>query len=260
MLVQLVMLAVVDLAPSQILAADPHPEFEVASIKPSAAADDRTLVYLLPEGGLRASGAILKYLLGLAYGVRPSQISGGGRWIDSDRFDVLATVVRSAGLENTSSEQRQVTEAQIKTMGDLMRPRLQALLADRFQLRLHRGTKEESGHVLVPGRGGTKLEPSTESRGIRIARGQLSANGATLEMLASVLTSLLGRAVADRTKVKGTFKFKLEWPPDDSPTAVDLNAPSIFTALQQQLGLRLETTKSAIEVLIIDHVERPSPN
>jgi uncharacterized protein (TIGR03435 family) len=157
-----------------------------------------------------------------------------------------------------------------------MRPKLRALMADRFQLTLHRETREAPIYALVAAKSGTRLEPAngTEAsgfRGLRIGRNQFTASVATLEMLTTALANQLGHPVVDRTGLKGTFNFKLEWTAEAAqavgPPGVDppsppspSDGPSIFTALQAQLGLKLESAKGPVEFLVIDHVAKPSGN
>jgi uncharacterized protein (TIGR03435 family) len=257
--------------------------FEVASVKPSATDDRRTMLQIQPGGGLRTSGSTLKMLLTFAYDVREFQVSGGPGWINTDRYDIVAKAERSAGAENPPDDPRKMTEEQRKTVGDQMRERLRALLADRFQLTLHRETKEQSVYALVVAKSGSKLQESQTSEGtgprgpmMRMGRGELSGQGVQLEMLTRTLSSQLGRTVVDRTGLKGNFDFKLTWTPDpgqsatplgggpppgaDAPPPPDPNGPSVFTALQEQLGLRLESQKGPVEMLVIDRVEKPSEN
>jgi bla regulator protein blaR1 len=247
-----------------------QPEFAAASVKPSASDDSRTLLQVLPGGGLRVSGATLKFLITLAYEVRSFQILGGSGWISSDRFDVMAKSDGSTNSEKEPRDPSKVTAAQLKGMQDQMRPKLQALLAERFKLNLRRETREQPVYALVIGKGGTKFHQENGNfRGLRIGRTQLTGSGATLEMLTTALANQLGRPVLDRTRLEGSFDFKLEWadqggasspPGGDALPPADPNGPSIFTALQEQLGLKLESTKGPVEVLVIDQVERPSEN
>ena len=257
--------------------------FEVASVKPSATDDRRTMIQIQPGGGLRTGGTSLKMLLTFAYDVREFQITGGPGWINTDRFDIVAKAERSAGAENPPDDPRKMTEQQRKTVGDQMRERLRALLAERFQLTLHRETKEQSVYALVVAKGGPKLQQAQAMEGtgprgpmMRMGRGELSGQGVELEMLTRTLSSQLGRTVIDRTGLKGNFDFKLTWTPDpgqsatplgggpppgaDAPPPPDPNGPSVFTALQEQLGLRLESQKGPVEMLVIDHVEKASEN
>jgi uncharacterized protein (TIGR03435 family) len=267
-----VLAASLGLLQSQNVTPAPRSEFEVATIKPTASYDGRSFVQVLPGGGLRVSGATLKGLLASAYQVRSFQISGGPGWIDSEHFDVVAKADRSDSSEDLPGDLRQVTERQYQTRQDQMRPKLQALLADRFQLRLHREMREQPVYVLVVAKSGAKLRPSAQFRGLRVGRGQLMGNGATLEMLTTALVGQLGgRSVLDRTELKGAFEFKLEWTPDwgqsgpppegvEVPLAASPTGPSLFTALEEQLGLRLESAKGPVEFLVIDRVERPGEN
>lgn len=254
--------------------------FEVASIKPSGPDDHRTMIQMQPGGGVRTTGTTLKVLIGMAYDVRDFQISGGPGWIQADRFDISAKAEQAAGAE-LPDDPRKMTDAQRQTVADQMRERLRGLLADRFHLTLHRETKEESVYALVIGKGGSKLQEAKAGeregpRGMmRMGRGQLSGQGVQLDMLTRTLSSQLGRPVIDRTGLQGNFDFKLEWTPDpgqaagpfgggppgaDAPPPPDPNGASIFTAVQEQLGLRLESQKGPVEMLVIDRVEKPSEN
>jgi bla regulator protein blaR1 len=255
--------------------------FEVASIKPCAQYDGRTLIQVQPGGGLRTSGATLRFLVTLAYDVRPFQISGGPGWINSDRFDILGKPERGAASVTATDDLRNMPDSQSKTAQEQMRSRLRALLADRFQLVIHRETKEGAVYALEVGKNGAKLTPANgreESgfRGLRIGTGQLTGSVASLEMLVTALSNQLGRPGLDRTGLKGNFDFKLEWTPEaaqaavssvgplppgaDTPPAPDPGGPSLFTAIQEQLGLRLESQKGPVETIVIDRVERPSEN
>jgi len=261
---------------------NPPLTFDVASVKPSATDDRRSMIQIQPGGSFRTSGSTLKMLLTFAYDVRDFQIIGGPGWITTDRFDIVAKPERSAGAENPPDDPRKMTEEQRKTVGDQMRERLRALLAERFQVVLHREAKEQSVYALVVAKGGPKLQPAqakepTGPRGpmMRMGRGELSGQGVELEMLTRTLSSQLGRTVIDRTGLTGNFDFKLTWTPDpgqsagppgglppgaDAPPPPDPNGPSVFTALQEQLGLRLESQKGPVEMLVIDRVEKPSEN
>jgi uncharacterized protein (TIGR03435 family) len=248
------------------LRAQTKQEFDVASIKPSAGEDGRTLVQVLPGGGLKASGATLRLLMTWAYEVRPYQISGGSGWMSSDRFDVVAKSDVSDAAKDSAINPNQPTEQQYKTMQEQMRPKLQALLADRFHLRLHRVIREEPVYELLIAKRGTRLQQASDFNGLRIGRGQYTGSGATLGMLTTALATQLGRSVIDQTGLQGAFNFKLEWTPDgppppgtDVPTAAP-PAPSLFTALEEQLGLTLKSAKGPVEVLVIDSVDRPSAN
>jgi len=244
-------------------------EFEVASIKPSSGSDPRTLLQVLPGGGLRTSGATLRFLVTLAYQVRSFQILDGPGWISSDRFDIIATIDRSRPGGDEPSDPTNVTAGQLAHMQNKMRPRLMALLAERFALRVHRETREQPIYELVVGRSGPKIDVVTGNfGGLHIAKNQFVGEGATIEMLSTALANQVGRAVADRTGLVGSFNFKLNRTPDetippnggDSVSTLDQGGSSIFTAIREQLGLELRTTKERAEVLVVDHVEHPSAN
>jgi bla regulator protein blaR1 len=243
--------------------------FEVASVKPSAPDVPGMFIRFLPGGGLRATGASLRNLIALAYGVRAFQIQGGPAWVDSDRFDVDAR----AGIPDAAAPPDPATagEEQRKTI-----ERLRNLLADRFQLMLHPETREQPLYSLIVAKGGPKLQESTESgSGIRVmGRGTLRGNAAGLGMLALNLSNELGRRVIDKTGLAGKYTFELKWapiqfstaptgssnPPAEYPVAAVPEGATIFTALQEQLGLRLESGKGPVESLVIDRAERPSGN
>ena len=257
--------------------------FEVASIKPNHSGDRRFFVSWQP-GRFNATGMTLKFLITMAYDVKDFQVLGGPGWVNSERYDIDAKEPDSIAqeLEKLPDEQRE-------PLADSM---LQSLLADRFQLKLTRGTKDMPAYALVVAKSGPKLQeakpvdtpvdapggPGGHPHGpmLRMGRGELTGQGVALTFLASMLSQQLGRTVLDKTGLKGNYDFSLKWtpeqgagmmlggpgggpPPDGAPPG-EASGPSIFTALQEQLGLKLEPTKAPAEVLTIDHVERPSEN
>jgi len=190
----------------------------------------------------------------VAYDVRNYQLLGSPDWVNDDPYDIAAKAEGDSAL--TVDQVRQL---------------LQALLADRFQLKLHRETKELSIYSLVVGKNGQKLKEATGDQfSMNIIRrpGQtlITVSKGTMAQLSATLSSQVGRPVLDMTGLKGGYDFKLTFAPeslqaDANAAASDSNnAPSIFTAVQEQLGLRLDSTKGPVEVLVIDHVERPSEN
>lgn len=244
--------------------------FEVASIKPSSSSDPRTLLQVLPGGGLRTSGATLQFLITLAYQVRSFQILRGPAWVGSDRFDVIANADRSTISKNDPPDPTKVTTAQLASMQDQMRPRLVALLEDRCKLEVRREMREQPVFELVVAKNGLRLHPASGNfRGLHIARNQLMGEAATVQMLSTALANQLGRPVLDRTGLVGDFDFKLNWTAPDTPPTIgadqtspteDQTGASIFTAVREQLGLELKSTRGPAEVLVIAHVERPSEN
>jgi bla regulator protein BlaR1 len=235
--------------------------FEVASIKPTNASDNRVAFTMQPGGRFNATNVTVKMLLQNAYGVRDFQISGGPGWIGSERFDITA-----------------------KLDGDVtgplppgaLRPALQGLFEDRFQLKFHRETREMPVYALMLAKNGPKLQKAagekTPGPMLRMGRGQLTAKNADMRMIAEQLAQQLGRSVVDKTGLSGEFDFELNWTPEAgsggpfgpepgaAPPPVDSSGPSIFTALQEQLGLRLESQRGPVEILVIDRLERPSEN
>jgi uncharacterized protein (TIGR03435 family) len=239
-------------------------EFEAASIKPSAPAPMGTTrigIQMLPGGRISMTGVTVKILIQRAYGVRDFQIVGGPGWLGSERYDITAKPEGAA------------TSDQVKLM-------TQALLADRFQLKFHRETKELPTYALVVGKSGPKFHESEvvagsdKPKGTRISmeRGQVTLLEAPVSALANQLGQILGRSVIDKTEMTGNYDFKLEWTPDegerrmvsasggDGPAPSDAAGPSIFTAVQDQLGLKLESTKGPVEILVIERAEKASEN
>jgi uncharacterized protein (TIGR03435 family) len=240
-------------------------EFEAASIKPSAPMAMGMVkmgMEMLPGGRVSMSGVTAKILIQQAYGVRDFQIVGGPSWLGSERYDI------------TAKPQGAATPEQVKVM-------IQALLADRFKLQFHRETKELPTYALVVAKGGPKFHESEKvkgpdkPKGARMnmrGRGQFSLEGAPVAALANQLGQVLGRSVIDKTELAGNYDFKLEWTPDegqpgimkppggDGSAAADLPGASIFTALQDQLGLKLESTKGPVETLVIERAEKASEN
>ena len=253
--------------------------FEVASIKPTAETGFRTGIQMVPGGGLRVSGATLKMLLTIAYDVREFQIVGGPGWISSDRYDIMAKPAGS-GSDTQASELGQMTDAEMKTAREQLQQRLQALLAERCQLAIHRETKEQSVYALLVGKGGPKIQPvETKTAGgpprMMMGHGMVNGQGVELQMLATALSNQLGRPVLDRTGLTGRYDIRLQWTPDpgqsmtplggpppgvQAPPPPDPNGPSIFAAVQEQLGLRLESQRGPVEMIVIDRVEKPSEN
>jgi len=253
--------------------------FEVASIKPSPPDEQHFMIQFQPGGGLRATGVTLKMLITQAYDVREFQVSGGPGWINTERYDIVARPEHNADSDPPPEDPRKMSDEQRKTLGEQMRARLVALLADRFRLKVHRETQQALAYLLVVGKNGPKLkqtEEGSETRGrMRMGRGELNGDGVKLEFLAQVLANQLGRPVVDKTGLTGNYDIKLAWTPDpgqpapgplgpppglEPPPVPDPSGPSIFTAIEEQLGLRLESQKGPIETIVIDSVEKPSEN
>jgi bla regulator protein blaR1 len=225
--------------------------FEVASIKPAQPDATERGIRHKPGGGLSTSNATVKQLVYLAYQLMPLQVAGGPDWVGSNGFDIEA---KPAGSKADASQFRQM---------------IKALLADRFQLKFHMETKQLPIYELVIGKRGAKLtEDKSDSPevGMRNLRGDLRGAKASMPMLADSLTRVLQRKVVDQTGLKGAYSFTLKFLPDqvrsrpDDSGAPDNDDASIFTALQEQLGLTVKASKGPVEVLVIDHAEKPSGN
>jgi len=240
-------LAVVFAMPLAVIAQMP-PAFDAASIKPNQ--DGLTTrIDTLPGGKFTASNVSPKLLIQLAFGVKDSEISGGPGWLtgdNGDRFDIVAKA-------NTSDR---ITEEDL-------RPYLLELLTDRFRLRTHEETRATTIYSLITVRNGPKLSEHTGTSRASIGTSYqsgtitLTAVAASMAVFSNALGRQLGRTVADQTGLKGEFDFKLQWAPAQTS---DSSAPSFFTAVQEQLGLRLESTKAQVKFIVIDSMERPSEN
>jgi len=248
-----------------------RPRFEVASIKPNPPGGVSTgNVRFLPGGRLSAQQVLLRFFIQNAYDLRPFQISGGPDWINSAGYDIEA-------------------KAEDNSTPDQMRMMMQSLLEDRFQMKAHRETREMPVYELAVAKSGLKLpEPKegscassdSDSPGaaapcgramVRIGRmGGVQIQGGKIGIseLIRVLSNVLGRIVIDKTGFTGAFDAHLEFGLDDSLAGLphppgpreETSAQSVFVAIQEQLGLKLESAKGPVEVLVIDHVEKPSGN
>jgi len=236
-------------------------QFEVASIKPMEPAMGgmmRVEMQMTPGGRFVGKGLTLRLLIQQAYSVRDFQISGAPPWAATDRYEI-----------NAKAEGGDIAREDI-------RPMLQSLLEDRFHLKFRRETKDAPIYDLVVANGGPRLKKS-EGDGqdqFRMGRGFVQAQSATIASITNHLANQLGRAVIDKTGLKDRYDFKLEWTPDENQNALvrqmhpdappapplDSSGPSIFTALQEQLGLKLENAKGPVEVLVIENVEKPTEN
>jgi uncharacterized protein (TIGR03435 family) len=217
-----------------------QPAFEVASIK---RAPPGGVFSISPSGAgtFTVRSISLEVLISWAFGMDSDRISGKQNWLSSDFYDVSA---KPEGDRALSYEQ--------------LRPLLQQLLADRFKLSVHREMKDAPGYALVVAKDGSKLQPTTGNPSRpAILPGGLRADNISLQTLAGMLARPTGRPVVDKTGIAGNFDITLDY----AEGAADSSLPSVFTALQEQLGLRLVAQKVPIETLVIDHVERaPTEN
>ena len=256
---------------AQPIATSALPAFEVASIKPSAP-DSNLKVDFAPGGKLFITNATLRFLIKIAYDIGDDQLAGGPGWIGSKRFDLTATPEKPLG-----GDPKNMAPDQILVFHKPVRLRLQRLLAERFQLELRRESARMPIFDLVVGKGGPKKLTVTKSTGdpqlnANYGNGVLNAVGVDMATLAKFLSEgKTGRPVGDRTGLKDKYDFHLEWAPDTSRNslpadsgasqpAADAGGISIFTALQQQLGLRLDARTDAADRLVVVRAALPSAN
>jgi len=216
--------------------ADADPSFEVATIKPSRPEAPGSFITVRGRT-LATLNQTVRSMMTFAYGLHPNQIVGGPDWIGDDRFDISATP-EGTGMPN----------------------------ADRYQLKFHREQKELSVYALTVLKSGHKLTknetdpgglPGLFFRGL----GVFPVRNATMGDFAGTMQAVvLDRPVVDRTALEGRYDFTLTWTPDDSQFGGRGAPPGLFTAIQEQLGLKLESTKAPVDVLVIDHLEKPTAN
>ena len=253
------------LVASSIVAQSPTPRpkfdaFEVATIKP-VESDKKAGRFITMQGPRRfvVKDYTLQLLIAAAYDLTPRAVSGGPDWVQSEHYEILAL---------TPGDVRPTREEQMAM--------LRTLLADRFKLTFHREEKKFSIYTLQLARSGPKLKDSTAAPDEPAAlvstvypqRILLPARNTTMGQFASLLQrAVLDRPVVDKTGLTGRYDFDLEWAPDETQFGGDIPAasaqapsPPFFTAIQQQLGLRLEATQGPIQALVLDTVERPSEN
>jgi uncharacterized protein (TIGR03435 family) len=237
------------------------PAYEVASIKPNISGNTGSSVNS-NRGEVRMTNVTLKQLIQQAYDVKDYS-TVAPPWLDGERFDIVAKA--PAALPQPAEPMERRRQSMVM---------LQALLADRFKLQVHRETKMLSGYALVVAKGGLKIKevPNEGNSGMNTNNGLLAATGASMQRLADWLARKVDRPVADKTSVTGVFNFKLEFSPEqalearspsDPPRATDsgASAPTIYSALQEQLGLKLQAVKVPVEMVVVDHVERtPTEN
>lgn len=246
--------------PPKQIPADANPTFEVATIKPTQPGTGFS-IHPTRSGELVATDASLAYLIKFAYEVHPRQITKAPAWLDTDKYDLTA----KPDMEGQASLKQ-------------MRVMVQKLLADRFQLTFHREKIELPAYAVTVAKGGPKLTKNDTNpdgnpgygggpAGMRVV------NSTIAEFISFVLNDSVGLPVVDQTGLgSARYNFVLKWTPDASqsqPGGVAAGAPpadnpeappDIFTAMEQQLGLKLESTKTLVDVMVIDHVEKPSPN
>jgi uncharacterized protein (TIGR03435 family) len=263
------------LAFAQGAAADAKPlAYDVVSVKQNKSGPGMIRIMNQPDR-YAATNVGLKMLIQNAYGLKmPDMISGLPGWADSAAFDIEAKM---------DAETIAALKAMPKEQADEQRRQMmQAMLADRFRLKVHPETKELPIYSLVIAKGGFKLKDAdpnnTYPDGIKgfdgasrpgmmmMGHGKLTGQAIEMSALANLLSQQVHRLVVDNTELKGKYDLTLQWTPDDLSSGHDEAAapadsgPTIYTALQEQLGLRLDSTKGPVDTVVVDHVEMPSEN
>jgi uncharacterized protein (TIGR03435 family) len=226
--------------------------FEVVSIH--RADDDGNHSNRTNAGFYRTHNSSLKRLIARAYGINLSQIYGGPSWVDSDSYDITAKIPGD-GPQSSDDKVAQMT---------------QSLLADRFHLVIHREPRQVSGYALVLAKKGAQNKESKMERANLDQQGSrmnannthITAENLTMEAFAKDLSRMsdIGELVVDQTGLKGGFNFTLDWMPerpDSKPDASPDDRPSLFTAVEEQLGLKLERAKVPVQGIVIDRAEKP---
>ena len=263
------------------------PRYDVATIKPTADTEGMRRFMFTPAG-ISLTGVPIQMLLTEAFHVEDDHILGAPEWVKNKRWDVEAKV--------SPDDAPKLDKLQFDERRSMLLP----LLVERFNLKYHHETREMTSYSLVIAKGGLKMKRSEvqppppdakppdakpgepelprpqQRRMLRLGgRGNLEAEGSDTHMLARVLSQQLGRTVIDNTGLTASYDYTLHWTPDDAPPPMpggaeggtphpdnsgDAVGPSLFTAVQEQLGLKLESTKGMADVVVIDHIDLPSEN
>jgi uncharacterized protein (TIGR03435 family) len=247
------------------------PEFDVASLKPNNSGRPGFSIAPLPGGKLDAANISLKRLIAVAYSVTDFQIYGEIDWLESQRYDMTARAATPAALPE-------------------LRLMLRTLLADRFKLKAHRDTREMKLYTLAGATAGqvgsglieapngecstavtqqAALPNGTGCGVVNLGPGRINGHRARISQLADRLSTLLTMTVIDKTGLTGYYDITMTWTPDpdmerlmtgERPPVLDTSGPSLFTALQQQLGLKLVSGNGPVEVIVIDSAEKATEN
>src|ERR1051326_2017266 len=239
------------------------PVFEVASVKAADPAANGSHTNI-NQGRLAMTNVTLKQCILMAYHIQAYQLSGAPPWSDTTRYDISAKM-------DASAEQLVGPAARVR-----MDTMLQNLLADRFKLVVHRESKQVPGYVLMVDKNGHKLKrvQDDDRTSTSVGRGKITARRISMPEFAIRLSAILDRPVRDMTGLAGVFELTLEWTPDGNQGSLNAGGnaragtlaenrfvgPTVFTAIQEQLGLKLESQKGPVELVVVDDVEKPSSN
>jgi uncharacterized protein (TIGR03435 family) len=235
------------------------PSYDVISIRPNKSGSGSVSIHT-DDGNFDATNVSLKTMLINAFGLKEAQLTDLPKWADSTRFDIKAKVVDPdlKAIQALKEDQR--------------RAMLQPILTERFQLKFHFEPRVLPVYELVLAKDGPKFTDSKIAGDEKAANGMgagsmrvrntvMTSTAVPISSLVNLLSSQLQRIVIDKTGLAGKYDMDLAWSRDDGTTpSPDTNAPSIFTALQEQLGLKLQPSKSSVDTFVIDHVELPSEN
>jgi uncharacterized protein (TIGR03435 family) len=266
-------------APQTGDAATHLPAFEVASVKPNKSGEGMMTRMGATPDGTSCMNVTLQEILRKTFGMQNDRIIGAPGWVKTDRFDIEAKVAASDApkLKGLKTDQRWL----------MMLP----VLEDRFNLKFHHESRELTTYALVIAKGGLKLKEARPgdtypngfkgpggATGMFLDRGKVTGQGVNIAGIMSVLALQgMDRTIFDKTGLTGKYDFTLQWTPDNAPPAMagapeggppgsegapppDAGGPSLFTALEEQLGLKLEPQKAPLDVIVIDHIEKPSEN
>jgi uncharacterized protein (TIGR03435 family) len=272
----------------------PRPTFEVASVRPNTSGSNQVSIGMQPGGRFNAVNIPLVILIRSAYRLQDSQLVGASDWIETERYDITAKADRdlpppvptgppSTGMLMLQSllEER----FKLKVHREVREQPIYALVAAQSPARLGPNLAQSNVDCQAAADANRKTPPPPAAPpkpgerprcGTHMGFGDIRGGARPMTLLAGMLAQVVQRSVVDRTGLTGAFDFDLRWTPDTLPrrppgtppdqpfrmngVEIDPNGPSIFTALQEQLGLKLEATRGPVEVLVVDHIERPTPD
>lgn len=283
-------------APAKVESPEPDvyrdvPKFEVATIKPAGGSDDRIMMMITPDG-VSMNGVQTQMLLHEAFRVEDDRILGAPGWVKSTRYDIQAKVAADDApkLEKLKIDERRsmllpllIERFNLKYHHETRELPGYALVIAKGGPRMKASEVSDTPADPKPAGSGANPKPDSPASGSSLprrmmrfmGRGHLESDGTNTELLARVLSQQLGRTVVDKTGLTGNYDFTLQWTPDDAPppmhggadggpphneSGTDAVGPSLFTAVQEELGLKLEPTKGAVDVIVIDHIDPPSEN
>jgi uncharacterized protein (TIGR03435 family) len=239
------------------VAAAPPQAYEIVSIKPDKSGSPAETMQRMRDGVRWTNFPVGTWVCSAYDVIMDSQIVGLPGWADSEPYDIEAKVdaETAEAWKKLNYKERWKQE----------QPMVRAMLADRCELKIHRVTKELPVYDLMIAKGGLKMKESLpdEPSGGTYNGGRIATRATSVEDLSNNLSGRVGRIIVDKTGLgEKKFDFDLSWTPDDRRAADNAAGagPSIFTALEEQLGLKLVPSKGPVEVIVIDHIEKPSPN